>query len=133
VFLNVITNARDAITVKSNSSGTIAISTRVSDSREYIEIVMQDTGCGIPAEHLDKIFDPFFTTKDVGKGTGLGLSISYGILKAHQGEIRVVETGPAGTTFVIRLPRQQELQEGNSLGTVPGALEVPDTGTIEKV
>ena len=109
VFLNVITNARDAITATPNASGTLQITTRVSDSQEHIEIIIRDTGCGIPAAHLDKIFDPFFTTKEVGKGTGLGLSISYGIIKAHQGEIRVVETGPTGTTFVIRLPRQQEL------------------------
>lgn len=66
--------------------------------------MIKDTGCGIPEGHLKKIFDPFFTTKEVGKGTGLGLSISYGIIKEHNGEINVAETGPEGTTFSIKLP-----------------------------
>ena len=105
VFLNLITNARDAIAAHAESGGTLEITTRISDTRkDGIEIVFKDSGGGIPAEHLEKIFDPFFTTKEVGKGTGLGLSISYGIIKEHQGEIQVAETGPAGTTFVIRLP-----------------------------
>lgn len=72
--------------------------------RDFIEIMVKDNGGGIPAEKLEKIFDPFFTTKEVGKGTGLGLSISYGIIKDHQGEIEVAETGPEGTTFKIKLP-----------------------------
>lgn len=105
VFLNLITNARDAIAAKTESGGTLEILTRIADIRkDAVEVIFKDTGCGIPAEHLEKIFDPFFTTKEVGKGTGLGLSISYGIIQEHQGEILVAETGNEGTTFVIRLP-----------------------------
>jgi signal transduction histidine kinase len=63
-----------------------------------------DTGCGIPEENLPKIFDPFFTTKEPGKGTGLGLSTSYGIVKEMGGDIRVKETSPGGTTFLMELP-----------------------------
>jgi signal transduction histidine kinase len=115
VFLNLITNARDAIIATPLARGTLTITTHLADSQEDIEIVIQDTGGGIADEYLDKIFDPFFTTKEVDKGTGLGLSISYGIIKEHQGEIHVVATGPAGTTFVIRLPRQSERLGGNSM------------------
>lgn len=61
-----------------------------------------DTGCGIPAEDLDKIFDPFYTTKQ--GGTGLGLSISYTIIRNHGGEIDVESRPGAGTSLVVRLP-----------------------------
>ncbi|GAK60630.1 multi-sensor hybrid histidine kinase [Candidatus Vecturithrix granuli] len=108
VFLNLITNSRDAITAAPHANGTLNITTRVSESQTHVEIVIQDTGGGIPSEYLDKIFDPFFTTKEVGQGTGLGLSISYGIIKEHQGEIQVMETGSEGTTFVIRLPVESD-------------------------
>ncbi len=100
VFLNLITNARDAIEAhKENVAGRIDIITRMSNINMCVEILITDNGTGIPTEHVERIFDPFFTTKEVGKGTGLGLSISYGIIKEHQGEITVVETGPDGTTF----------------------------------
>jgi len=116
VFLNLITNARDALEQgerdeRANVEGTspnikkIEILTRVSkDDKELLEILIKDTGGGIQEEDMGKIFDPFFTTKEIGKGTGLGLSISYGIIKEHQGEIELAETGPRGTTFRIRLP-----------------------------
>ncbi len=106
VLLNVIANARNAIDAKGDSKpGQIDIVTRISGADpEYIEILVKDTGKGIAAEHLDKIFDPFFTTREIGEGVGLGLSISYGIVKEHQGEITVVETGQEGTMLSIRLP-----------------------------
>jgi len=109
VFLNLITNARDAM---GEDGGTLTVVTQCNSEpaasksetkKDLVELLFKDTGKGIPLEHRDKIFDPFFTTKDVGKGTGLGLSISYGIIKEHQGEIEVAETGPDGTTFRIRL------------------------------
>jgi len=115
VFLNLITNARDAVKQREEERTTdqgglpskkwIEIVTRISeDDRNHIEILIKDTGGGIQPGYMGKIFDPFFTTKEIGKGTGLGLSISYGIIKDHQGEIQVAETGPEGTTFRIRLP-----------------------------
>ncbi len=106
VFLNLLTNARDAIEATGGKEpGQIEIVTRVSDNdNECVEILVKDSGTGIAADHLEKIFDPFFTSKEVGKGTGLGLSISYGIIQDHQGEIEVAATGPEGTTFRIRLP-----------------------------
>lgn len=71
--------------------------------RDYIEIKVSDTGCGIPPEILDKIFDPFFTTKGQ-QGTGLGLAVIWGILENHEGAISVESKVNVGTTFTIHLP-----------------------------
>ena len=108
VFLNIIINARDAVLevrTDEKGKGVIEVATGIfSREREWVEILVRDTGKGISGKDLNRIFEPFFTTKEVGKGTGLGLSISYGIVKDHSGEIEVAETGPAGTTFRILLP-----------------------------
>ena len=98
VFLNMITNARDAMP----EGGELTLGT--STSGETIEIRFMDTGRGISEEHLGKIFDPFVTTKPVGEGTGLGLSVGYGIIQAHGGDIDVESEVGRGTTFTIRLP-----------------------------
>ena len=68
------------------------------------QIVVEDTGSGIPAADLPKVFDPFFTTKPVGQGTGLGLSISYRIIEEHGGRIEVASEVGVGTRFTIQLP-----------------------------
>jgi C4-dicarboxylate-specific signal transduction histidine kinase len=112
VLLNLLANARDAVESKFEAQGggaelqkKLVITTQVSgDENETVEILVKDTGSGIPQEALKSIFDPFYTTKEVGKGTGLGLSISYGIIQDHKGEIDVAETGPEGSTFRISLP-----------------------------
>jgi two-component system NtrC family sensor kinase len=77
-----------------------------SGLREYAEITVSDTGCGIPAEDLPRIFEPFFSTKGQ-KGTGLGLSVIWGIIDNHNGTIKVESELDHGTTFRIRLPQQQ--------------------------
>ena len=112
VFLNMLTNARDAIESNVDAKQAdaepqkkIVITTQVpDDAKDKVEILFKDTGGGISREVLKNIFDPFYTTKEVGKGTGLGLSISYGIIQNHKGEIDTAETGPEGTTFRITLP-----------------------------
>ncbi len=116
VFLNLLTNARDAIEAKGKKEpGNIDILTRVSDNdNECVEILVKDSGEGIAKDTLEKIFDPFFTTKEVGKGTGLGLSISFGIIREHQGDIEVAETGPEGATIRIRLPTVHETDKNRS-------------------
>jgi len=123
VILNVIVNARDAIEdarLREDASGVIEVITRVDKSvRHQVEILIRDTGAGIPTGDLDKIFDPFFTTKEIGRGTGLGLSISYGIIKAHKGEIEVTDTGSGGTTFRIALPAMTRVDEIGSPPTPP--------------
>jgi len=121
VVLNLITNARDAITSKNGDQGADAhqgetieiVTSRIASDTDYIGIRVKDTGTGIEKKDLNSIFDPFYSTKEVGKGTGLGLSISYGIISDHNGKIEVSETGPGGTTFSIRLPIYREQEKGD--------------------
>ncbi len=99
VFLNLMTNALDAI----EDEGEVRIT--ALRAPEHVEVLIQDTGCGIPPEHLARIFDPFFSTKEVGKGTGLGLSICQGIVEQHGGSIEIrSDGGGTGTTAAVRLP-----------------------------
>jgi len=99
VMLNLLTNALDAI----EGAGNVRITALPASGQ--VEVLVEDTGCGIPPEHLAKIFDPFFTTKEVGKGTGLGLAICQGIMEQHGGSIEVRSDGLGkGTTVTIRLP-----------------------------
>jgi len=101
VFLNLINNAVDAILCVKDR-GTIYI--KVFKKDDSLVVIVSDDGSGIEPENIKKIFDPFYTTKEVGKGTGLGLSISYGIIKAHNGEIRVKSEPEGGSNFIVELP-----------------------------
>jgi len=98
VFMNLLVNATQAIRGK----GVITIRTFAKDGNVYVQI--EDSGVGIPPEHLRKIFDPGFTTKGVGVGTGLGLSICFKILQDHGGGIDVESEPGKGACFTIRLP-----------------------------
>jgi C4-dicarboxylate-specific signal transduction histidine kinase len=100
VFINLLTNARDALT--DSKRKTIRIASSRDDER--IRIAFSDTGPGIPPELQQRIFDPFFTTKEVGTGTGLGLSITYSILKEYGGGISVDSRPGKGATFLVELP-----------------------------
>ena len=71
--------------------------------KEYIEVRISDTGCGITKDNLSKIFEPFYSTKGQ-KGTGLGLAVIWGIIDNHNGTINVESMVNIGTTFIIRLP-----------------------------
>lgn len=102
VFLNLVSNAKDAIDPK--GSGNITITSRQSASTDFVEVSVVDTGTGMDRTTLNDIFNPFFTTKDVGKGTGLGLSISLGIVEDHGGRIEVHSVKDKGTAFRICLP-----------------------------
>lgn len=103
VVLNLALNAIHAVT----PPGRIQVSTRLYEKN--VEIVLSDTGAGIPEENIHKIFDPFFTTKDATKGTGLGLAVSYGIIKKHGGDIEVASTVGKGTIFTVRLPIYEQV------------------------
>lgn len=70
----------------------------------HAKITIQDTGCGMKREILERIFDPYFTTKPVNKGTGLGLSVVHGIIRSHNGDIRVYSEVENGSIFNIYLP-----------------------------
>jgi PAS domain S-box-containing protein len=99
VLVNLLTNSCHALPA---DGGAITITARPKGD-DRVEIRFADTGCGIPAEHLDQIFEPFFTTKDHGEGTGLGLSIVRNIIVNHDGGISVESDPGRGTTFTITL------------------------------
>jgi PAS domain S-box-containing protein len=99
VTLNLLANAREAL----GGPGQVTIQTRPAPGRPgWVQLVIADTGPGIPVHALSRIFDPFFTTKP--QGTGLGLSLSYGIVQDHGGVIEVESTPGRGTTFVLSFP-----------------------------
>jgi C4-dicarboxylate-specific signal transduction histidine kinase len=101
VFLNLITNSRDAI--EERPGACITIRSRVKGDRFVVEF--HDNGPGIPEDVAKQIFDPFFTTKEAGKGTGLGLSISHSIIEKHRGTIEFKNDN--GALFIIDLPVAQ--------------------------
>ena len=106
VFLNLITNARYAISA-SGRPGTITLRTVVSsepDGTPTVQVEIHDTGIGIPEEIMGKIFDPFFTTKPVGRGTGLGLAICFGIIQKHGGRIWAERRPNSTTCLLVTLP-----------------------------
>ena len=136
VLLNLAINASHSMT----EAGRINIQTKVLDFNqayceassfeiepgEYIEVKVQDTGCGIPPENIKKIFDPFFTTKGLSKGTGLGLSSVYGTVRDHHGVLDVKSIVGVGTSFYIWLPCLEEtIQSKPEIDEV-----VPGMGTI---
>jgi len=103
VVLNLLNNATYAV----QKDGKIRIATKSSENGS-VDIIVEDTGCGIPKDYLTKIFDPFFTTKPEGKGTGLGLSICHGIVDKLGGRISVRSEVGKGSTFVVTLPINQQ-------------------------
>ncbi len=105
VFLNIIINSEQAMH-GAGQGGTLSIRTDVADrgSGRDVVVTISDDGPGVAQQNQSKIFDPFFTTKPVGEGTGLGLSISYGIIKEHDGSIRVESIPGTGASFIIELP-----------------------------
>ncbi|HXU60355.1 MAG TPA: ATP-binding protein, partial [Polyangia bacterium] len=98
VLVNLILNACDA----SPEGSRITITARPAGS--FLQIDVQDQGCGIAPEHLNSIFDPFFTTKKRGEGTGLGLTIVASVVRNHGGEIHVASTPEKGTNVSMRWP-----------------------------
>ena len=102
VFLNLITNAEQAMERAEGRHHRLTVRTRRSGDAIRIEI--EDTGSGVPANLLERIFNPFFTTKPTGHGTGLGLSISLGIVREHEGRIWAENAAQGGARFVVELP-----------------------------
>lgn len=136
VVMNLAVNARDAMA----RGGILTIGTkteRIEYTSEkdaalgarpgrFVCLSVQDTGCGILPEHMDRIFEPFFTTKEAGKGTGLGLATVYGIVRQHHGWIKVDSTPGTGTVFRIFFPAVDGVAESSE---PPPPVPVEDKGT----
>jgi len=119
VFMNIFSNAIDAMP----AGGRLTIRTRLKvlggrdvafepgdrsgtrarEGERAVEIEVEDTGCGVPAEHLDKVFEPFFSTKPTGKGMGLGLTVARKLVELHGGTIAVRNREEKGATVTITL------------------------------
>jgi len=112
VIVNIVTNAAHAIAqeleTEPDSQGKITVSTE--HDGEWVEVRISDTGVGMEPEVQEQIFDSFFTTKEVGKGTGQGLAIAHSVLvDKHHGTIDVVSELGRGSTFIVRLPRVDQV------------------------
>ncbi len=99
VIMNLLLNSLDA--VESLSEKWVKLS--VKPTAEHVQIVVMDSGHGIPLVVANRMMEPFFTTKSVGKGTGLGLSISRGIIEGHGGRL-TYDQNSKNTCFVITIP-----------------------------
>lgn len=149
-ILNLAANARDAMP----DGGTLTVGTRLVRLTEafcqrhparppgnYVQIAVEDTGCGMDLRTREHAFEPFFTTKRIGQGTGLGLATVHGIVHQHQGIIEVTSAPERGTRFDIYLPRtglvaaddkrREELDEG--LGGDETVLLVEDEDAVRSV
>ena len=107
LLMNLIANARQAM----GDNGRLRLVVRDNPQEGWAEVVVGDTGCGIPHDKLPHIFDSFYTTKKPDSrgqgGTGLGLALCRKIVEAHQGRIRVESEPGKGTTFTLKLPRSE--------------------------
>ena len=125
--MNLCVNAVDAMPDK----GTLVLHTR-NIGPDWVEVVVEDNGIGMPKVVLEKAMDPFFTTKEVGKGTGLGLSMVFSTVKAHQGQIELESEPGQGTRVLLRFPacepesqlQAAEPEVAQQTTAPPGALQV---------
>lgn len=117
VFLNLLINAAHAIAeVVKQTQARGKIRVRTWQDGKQVMIAISDTGCGIPEAIRSKVFDPFFTTKLVGRGSGQGLAIARSIVvEKHGGSLSFEPNGNQGTTFLISLPVQSELEPATGL------------------
>ncbi|MBI5118469.1 PAS domain S-box protein [Candidatus Poribacteria bacterium] len=110
IILNLLVNARDAM----SAGGRLTIETAVTteyvksgegaEPRPHVLLSVTDTGVGMDENTLQRIFEPFFTTKEEGKGTGLGLSVVRQLVRQHDGFVHVQSEPGAGSTFKVCLP-----------------------------
>jgi signal transduction histidine kinase len=101
----------------------MCIESKYLANEKKIQVIVKDTGPGIPNLNISKLFEPFFTTKKKGKGVGLGLSVAYGIIQEHGGSIFVRSRDKQGASFEVKLP----------LKPPPGASEKAETSLNEQI
>jgi two-component system, NtrC family, sensor kinase len=111
VLMNLISNAIEAM--ESSENKQLKITTEYSLAENTVTLSVSDSGVGIPRELFPKLYEPFFTTKKKGKGVGLGLSLVYGIVHKHKGHIDLESDSDRGTTFVINLPIDSDVQDSD--------------------
>ena len=150
VLLNLCVNARDAMPEGGKLAidarnirvdTTFASGTDGARAGDFVRWVVRDTGTGMTPEVIQRIFDPFFTTKEQGKGTGLGLSTVLGIVRSHQGFLRVDSTPGNGSAFEIYLPAVDapaasaaaDAQAGAFRGNGETILVVDDEDTVREI
>lgn len=104
VLVNLIVNARQAMP----GGGRLDLAVRVNAESNLAEVIVRDSGSGIPPEQLHHIFEQFYTTKEADEngqgGTGLGLSLAKEVMEAHNGRIRVESAIGKGTAFTLKFP-----------------------------
>ncbi|HET7208675.1 MAG TPA: ATP-binding protein, partial [Terriglobales bacterium] len=115
ILLNLLNNAIDAVELGEEPRRIVL---RASEKANRAIIDIEDTGPGFC--DLNRAMDPFYTTKPVGKGTGLGLSICYGIIKEHEGEIRLENIAPRGARVTVELPLGDTRSSASALATYQG-------------
>ncbi len=138
-LLNLVINARDAMP----GGGRLTIATRTQTvlspapeglaPGDYVQLIVRDSGCGMPPEVIDKAFDPFFTTKPIGQGTGLGLSMVYGFARQTGGAVEIDSQPGQGTTVSLLLPRLQATLPAPEPAPASGLIEVPRAQDGESV
>jgi signal transduction histidine kinase len=102
VVINLLFNAVQAI----GEGGTVTVRTLLNKEKGSVCVEVEDNGCGIHKDIQKKIFEPFYTTR--AEGTGLGLAVSYGIIKNHQGQVKISSEPGIGTLIRLTLPVQEE-------------------------
>ena len=149
VLLNLCVNARDAmphggtvsiLAANAPVDDTFASGIEGARAGRFVRWTVRDTGTGMTPEVMNRIFDPFFTTKELGKGTGLGLSTVLGIVRSHEGFLRVESTPGAGTAFEVYLPAAEgssttvtERPAGEFRGNGETVLIVDDEDTVREI
>jgi len=120
-FMHVIMNALEAMP----DGGTLTLRTRVNESAGEVTVDIQDSGCGMAKEVLDRAMEPFFTTRPAGKGLGLGLPAVYGAIKAHRGSLDIHSEPSRGTRMTINIPLVRDM---TTTGRLPAIAEIVPSG-----
>lgn len=126
LFLNLIVNAIQAM----DGVGTLTLS--CMETRGFVDVSVEDTGCGISDENINQIFTPFFTTKAPGTGTGLGLSNCYNIVENMGGRIRVKSELHEGTEFTVIFPIDEKGREGITFSLVKDQAGLNDVFYLQR-